>query len=292
VNRAELALLFISLVWGLTFVVVKDALRDASPLAFLAVRFSLAGVLLFVAFRARRAEPARMPPAAWQGGLLCGAALFLGYAFQTVGLRHTTASKSAFITGLYVVLVPLLHSFVHRSVPRLAEVAGVAAACLGTVLLSFPAEGWAWNRGDVLTLLCAIAFAVHILLVGHWSRRMSVESLSLLQVVSVALLSAAGLGWIEQPVLRWTPALWTALITTAVFATSLSFTLQSWAQRHTTPTRAALIFASEPVFAGLAAWMLAGETWSARMFGGAALILGGILLVEMKPAARSSHPSA
>jgi drug/metabolite transporter (DMT)-like permease len=290
--RADLAILFISLIWGATFVVVKEALRDASTFVFLFLRFTLATVLLWLFFRARRSTPAshggRM---GWLGGLFCGVCLFAGFAFQTAGLRLTTASKSAFLTGLYIVLVPLLASLVNKSVPRLAEVAGIAAATAGTGLLSLTGDGWSWNAGDTLTVLGAAAFAMQILALDRWSKRMSVETLSLLQIASVAVFSLAMIAFWETPQWRWSGRLAGALAVTAVFATSLSFTLQTWAQRHTTPTRAALIFATEPVFAGLTAWLAAGEAWTGRMAAGAGLILTGILLVEMKPRRAGKHQS-
>lgn len=288
--RAELSIALIALIWGATFVLVKGALEDASTFVFLALRFGLAAALLFLAFRTRRSVPAG-GEGRWLGGVVCGALLFLGYALQTAGLRFTTASKSAFITGLYIVMVPLLSSLVSQSVPRLAEWAGIAAATAGTALLTVRRGDWSWNSGDVLTLGCALAFAMHLWALGHWSKRMSVEDLSLMQVAVVAVLSAGCLGWLETPVVRWTPRLWVALLVTAVLATSLSFALQTWAQRHTTPARAALIFSLEPVFAGLTGWWVAGEQWTAPMAGGAALILAGIVLVELKPRPASAHPS-
>lgn len=291
--KADLALLFVSLIWGCTFVVVKDALQDASTFVFLAMRFSLGAVLLWLTFRLRggASPPGRGDGAVWKGGLTCGLFLFLGFALQTAGLRETTASKSAFLTGLYIVLVPFFHSLVNKHVPRWLELAGIAAATAGTALLTL--TGWEWNlnRGDLLTMAGAVAFALQILAVGSWSKRMSVETLSLLQVITVAVISTAMLGAWETPQLRWSWRLAIALLVTAVFATSLSFTLQTWAQRLISPTRAALILASEPVFAGLTAWWVAGEAWTGRMMGGAALILAGILLVELKPGASIPHPS-
>lgn len=292
--RADLALLFVSLIWGATFVIVKDALHDASTFAFLSLRFSLAALLLWPFFRTRRSQPAPSSfprRTLWAGALFCGAALFAGFAFQTAGLRLTSASKSAFLTGLYIVLVPFLHSLVNKSVPRLAELAGIAAATAGTGLLSLSGEGWSWNTGDTLTVLCAVAFAVQILALGHWSPRIGVETLSLAQVAAVAVLSLLWMGVAETPRVQWSGRLLLALAVTAVFATSLSFTLQTWAQRHTPPTRAALIFATEPVFAGFTAWAWAGERWTVRMAAGAALILAGILLVELKPARLREHQS-
>lgn len=283
--RAELALAGVAFLWGTTFVIVKSALEDVSTFLFLALRFTLASLLL--AFWLRR-RLARRTPVDWRGGALCGLLLFAGYALQTAGLRWTTASNSAFITGLYVVLVPLLASLVYRNRPRLAELGGAALATAGTAMMSggMPAQ---WNRGDLLTAGCAAAFAGHILAVERYSRRMDFERLSLMQIAAVAALSWAGAALLEPARILWTPRVWFALLATSVLATAVSFLLYTWAQGHTSAARAALIFALEPVFAGLVAWA-AGESWTASSLAGAALILAAIVLVELKPAASVQHP--
>lgn len=282
--RAELALVAVAFIWGATFVVVKQALSDVSTFLFLGMRFTLAAVLLLVALRGRlgraRAEE-------WRGGLACGGFLFLGYALQTAGLRLTTASKSAFITGLYIVLVPLLGSLVQKSVPRLAELGGALLAAVGTTLLTAGGAGaleLRLNAGDLMTAACAVAFAAHLLSVERYSRRMDYERLSLYQVAGVAALSWMAAGAFETPCVVWSRELYFALLATALLATALSFLLYTWAQKHTSAIKAALIFALEPVFAGLLAWAVSGEEWGAASLGGAALILAGIVLVELKPA--------
>lgn len=289
-GRAELTLVFISFIWGATFVVVKDALHDVSTLLFLALRFSFALVLLLVFFRGKLSAP--LDRRSLLGGILCGTFLFFGYAFQTAGLRHTTASKSAFLTGLYIVLVPLLIALLTRKVPRRAELLGAVAATAGTALMTSTALGFDLNSGDILTLVCAFAFSAHIVAVSRWTHRMNYEWLTVLQVAGVALLSLLSFFWIEPPAVRWTPRLLSALAITGVLATALSFSLYTWAQRHTTAVRAALIFALEPVFAGLIAWVWGHENWSLRSLFGAGLILAGILLVEIKPPRRTSETPA
>ncbi len=284
--RAELALAGVAFIWGATFVIVKEALQDVSTFLFLALRFTLAAALLAFWLRNRLA---RGTPAAWGGGALCGGLLFLGYALQTAGLRWTSASNSAFLTGLYVVLVPLLAPLVYRCGPRPVELGGAALAASGTALLSGGLPS-AWSRGDLLTAGCAVAFAAHILAVERYSRQMDFERLSLMQIAVVAALAWAAAAWIEPARIVWSARLWTALLTTSVLATAVSFVLYTWAQGQTSAARAALIFALEPVFAGLVAWTAAGERWTAASLGGAALILAAIVLVELKPAAAARHP--
>ncbi|HEY3441522.1 MAG TPA: DMT family transporter [Paludibaculum sp.] len=284
--RAELAIAAVAFLWGATFIIVKNSLNDASTFVFLSLRFTMATVLLWFVLRNRLR---RRGPSDWRGGLLCGFFLFLGYVLQTAGLRVTTASNSAFITGLYVVLVPLLGSLVNRSKPRLVEIAGAVAALIGTGLMTSVDMGMRFNTGDLLTAACALAFAGHILSVAHYSKTMDYERLSLYQVGGVALFSWLGASLVEPVRVVWTGRLWFGLLSTAVFATALSFLLYTWAQKHTTAVRSALIFALEPVFAGLTAWIVAGEAWTARSLAGAALILAGIVLVEVKPARPVGH---
>src|ERR1700722_17575439 len=205
-NAAELALVFNTLVWGATFILVKSALGGISPLLFLALRFSLATVALGLLFLKPLANRR-----AWKGagaGVLVGSFLFLGYLFQTLGLRLTSAPKSAFITGLTSVMVPLLGSLVYRSRPRISEWLGILTATAGLALMTLPEAGLlgarlagtaAINRGDVLTFCCTIAFAAHIVTLGYFSRRMGFELLSVTQVGTAALLSLAFCGWTETP---------------------------------------------------------------------------------------------
>jgi drug/metabolite transporter (DMT)-like permease len=297
-SAAELALVFNTLVWGATFMLVKSALGNISPLLFLALRFSLATAALAWLFRRPLASPG-----AWKGagaGVLVGSFLFLGYLLQTLGLRLTAAPKSAFITGLTSVMVPLLGSFVYRNRPQVSEWLGILTATAGLGLMTLPGAGLlgtmqagtaAVNRGDVLTFFCAIAFAAHIVTLGHFSGRMGFELLSVTQVGTAALLSLALCGWAETPHLEWRPAVVSGILVTGLFATALAFTVQAWAQQYTTAARTALIYMLEPVVAWATSYLLAGEGLSRRAAAGAALILGGVLLVELKPLSQRRHPS-
>lgn len=287
---ADLILVFVSFLWGVTFVVVKSALADASSLVFLALRFSIAVLLLLLLLRFRPGSLSGFL-SHWRGGALCGCFLFLGYALQTAGLLTTTASKSAFLTGLFIVLVPILSSLLHRRAPGWIEWTGTLMAIGGTALLTLtPSTGFRLTTGDLLTIGCAFAFSAHMVTVARFSRSRSHAALTLWQILSVAVLSAASCWWAEPPRLVWTPRLSFALVVTAVFATTVSFALYTWAQARTTATRAALIFALEPVFAALTAWIWSGEVWGPRTLAGAALILTAILLVELKPSWRQAHP--
>jgi drug/metabolite transporter (DMT)-like permease len=289
--RADLALAGIALVWGVTFVVVKQALQDVSTLLFLALRFSLATLALGAAFRPLPGKFTERRTLL-VGGILAGLCLAAGYVFQTVGLRFTSPSKSAFLTGLSIVLVPVFGAGWRRRWPARPEVAGILAATVGMSLMTLNWDTLRIERGDLLTLACALGFAAHILVVGHYSPRVSFQALALVQVATAAALAVATCWWIEPPMIRWTPGVVLALIVTGLLATALAFSVQAWAQQHTTPTHTALIFALEPVFAWLTSFLLAGEILSPRATLGAALILAGILLVELKPfAARNVLPN-
>lgn len=285
--HADAALVGITLIWGATFVLVKEALQDASTLLFLALRFMLASAALAAGFRWR--GTLRLEPNGLRAGLAAGACLFCGYLFQTAGLRYTTPSKSAFITGLSVVLVPLLAAVAGRARPRWSEWSGAGLATGGLALLTLEGAGLRIGFGDLLTLVCALGFALHILVVGYYAPRVRVEELSLVQVATAAALALAGSLSAEQAWIRWSPRVIGAVAVTGLLATALAFTVQAWAQRRTTPTRTALIFALEPVFAWLTSYLVAGEVLSLRAASGALLILAGILLVELKPLERHAR---
>jgi drug/metabolite transporter (DMT)-like permease len=285
--RADLALAFNTLVWGSTFVLVKRALDDASALLFVAIRFSLATLVMAWLFRGRwslRAESAR-------GGALAGACLYCGYAFQTAGLKLTTASKAAFLTGLAVLLVPLLSSLVYRVYPHASEVAGVLVATLGMGLMTLDGTARRLARGDTLEILCALAFAGHIVILGHYSKLQAFEPLAVWQLGTTAALALGSFWWIEKPYFHPSFILWVALLVSALLSTALAFTVQAWAQQITTATHAALIYALEPVVAGIFSFTIMGERLPAKAFLGAGLILAGILVAELKPIGAKRHPS-
>lgn len=279
--RAELALIFICFIWGSTFVVVKGAINQVSPLLFLAFRFVLATAVLGLTMRGVTGGIYQTKPIL-AGGALAGAFLFLGYVLQTVGLKYTTPSKSAFLTGLSIVMVPVFAAVFERKPPGPSEVFGIALASAGMALMTLHRDSLTIERGDLLTIGCAAAFAVQILLVGHLAPKLGFQALAVTQIAVAALLSLATFWWVETPSIRWTAGLLAALVLTGVFATALAFTVQAWAQQYTTPTRVALIFASEPLFAWVTSFVAFGETLSRRSTLGAALILAGILAVELK----------
>ena len=286
--RADLALLAVTVVWGTTFVMVKDALAAAGPFTFLAVRFTLAALVmapLLVAGQQRRAWSGRLTVA----GAAVGVALFAGYAFQTVGLQFTTPARAAFITGISVVLVPLISAAVlRRSVGRGAWI-GVALAACGLASLSLgpdllagaPLFQGATAAGDLIVFGCALAFAAHIVLVGEISPRHGTMVLTLAQIATAAVLGALFAAVVEHPTGAQVLAILPPAAFTGVVATVLAFTVQVRAQRFTTATHTALIFSAEPVFGALSAYLLIGETLSPLALAGCGLILAGMLVAQL-----------
>jgi drug/metabolite transporter (DMT)-like permease len=275
-SRAELALAGVTVIWGSTFVLVKDALADVSTVVFLTLRFSLAALALAVIYwkAVRRAGAT--------AGLFAGVLLFVAYFFQTKGLEFTTPSKSAFLTGLSIPMVPLASSLVYRIRPQLFEVAGILIASVGMALMTLPAEGFSIGRGDFLSFLCAVTFALHIVVVSHYTRLVGYESVAVLQVATAALLGAATFRFAEPIRFHAGWGVAAAVLVTGLLATALAFTTMAWAQRYTTATRSALIFALEPVVAWFTSWVLLGERLDLRGKVGAVTILAGVLLVELK----------
>lgn len=292
--RADVALAFCSLLWGATFVVVRGALDHISVFLFLAVRFSLAALLMAVF---RPAGLRNLKKAEVFAGAALGLFMFGGYAFQTAGLQYTTPAKSGFVTGSSVVLVPLLLAiFWKRRLTAWIHI-GTLAAVAGLYLLTVPAEGLTrLNHGDLLTLGAAGLYAVHIILVGDYTRRHSVAALSVLQVAACAVLA-----WMTTAVAGatlWQPAryegrweLVAAIGICAVFATAIAFSVQLWAQQYTSSSHAAIIFTLEPVFAVITSYLVIGERLNRRSMVGALFVLAGILTAELLgPAAAPESP--
>jgi drug/metabolite transporter (DMT)-like permease len=288
---AHVLLLAVVIVWGATFVLVKDALQDISPLLFNLFRMTLAFIALAIVNHRQLRDINRQTIVS---GLIVGLFLAAGYQFQTTGLARTTAAKSALITGLVVVFVPLVTLIPairpHGTPPpRWTTAIGAILAFFGLLLLTTPA-GTSWRNlsssigaGDLLTLGCTIAFAAHLLSLAHTSRKVPTAQLATLQIGTAALLMAVTLPLGGRPHLTLTPRLVTALAITSLLATAAAFTIQSWAQQHLPPTHTAILLTLEPVFACLTSFLVLHEHLGRRSLLGAALILAGIAFIEIFP---------
>lgn len=274
----------IAFIWGSTFVLVKQALNDASPLALNSARMVVAAVLLAIFYRKKIVVLTRP---ALIAGVAVGFFLYLGYALQTNGLKLTTPSKSAFLTGTSSVLVPLLLVAIWRAHIHLWRVAGIALALAGLFLMTVPggraglADFANVNLGDLLTIGCAFSFAFHIIFVGRASQRFPFEQVASLQVGTAAVLMTVSAPLLEHPHFRPTATAIAAVLVTGILCTAVAFTVQSWAQQFTPATHTALIFTTEPVFAWLTSFIYLRERLGLRAGVGALLILGGVLVSEL-----------
>jgi drug/metabolite transporter (DMT)-like permease len=279
-----LLLVLIAFIWGSTFVLVKEALNDASPLLLNSARMVVAALLLAVFYRKKIAV---LTKPALKGGVVAGIFLFAGYAFQTSGLKLTTPSKSAFLTGTSSVLVPIALVAIWRVRIHLWRVVGIILALIGLFLMTVPggAAGLAdfanVNLGDLLTIGCAMCFTFHVIFVGRASQRFPFEQVAFLQVGAAAILMTVSTPLLEHPYFRVTPTVIAAILITGILCTAVAFSVQSWAQQFTPATHTALIFTTEPVFAWLTSFIYLHERLGLRAGAGALLILGGVLISEL-----------
>ncbi|HXJ93300.1 MAG TPA: DMT family transporter [Terriglobia bacterium] len=275
--KAELMLAAICIIWGTSFLVVKDALAYASPLAFIAIRFTLAGVTSAMVLRTG------IRLLTWdvlRAGLVLGLCLLGGFVLQVSGLLWTTPSKSAFITAFSVVLVPVMLALGGAPLPRSSAIAALAGFS-GLYVLLAPSRTAGINRGDLLTLGGSVSFALYIVFVGRYAGRFDFRALVPAQLLVVGLGAALALPLDGHARVEWTPRFVAALAMTAFLATVLAFSVQNWAQQYTPPAHAALILSLEPVFAAAASRLVMGEHLGARFIAGSVLMLSGILISEV-----------
>jgi drug/metabolite transporter (DMT)-like permease len=284
---AELALVGIAAVWGLTFVMVQDAIALMPAMTFLAYRFLIAaGIVALIFHRKVRT----LSSAGWKAGALMGLFLTSGYIAQTLGLERTSASNAGFITGLMVVLTPVFGALLlKQGIGRPAWIAALVSAVGLFMLSTSGGTGEGRLTGDALVFLCACSFALHILVTARAVRKHDVLGLLIVQLGlcgTFCFVAAAAAGDLQLPS---SSVEWNALLVTAFIASAIGFFVQTYAQQHASPARTALILASEPAFAGFFAYLLNDETRSAVGWSGAGLIVLAIVGVELLPHLRSSR---
>lgn len=277
--QADVVLLAITALWGCTFVVVKDALALADPFSFLAMRFFVGAVALTLIARGDLTDRYSVI-----SGLKLGVLLFVGFAFQTTGLAYTTPSRSAFITGLSVVLVPFVSVALFRRMPKVFSLIGIAVAVAGLYVLTLGADRADTGApdttlGDLLTLGCAVAYAFHITLVERYAQRSKLSAMVGVQLWVVTLLSLPPLLFGAR--VRFEAPLIVGVLVTGLLASALAIVLQTWAQARTTAVRAALIFSLEPVFAAFFSVAMGREELGRPELIGGSLILLGVLVAEV-----------
>jgi drug/metabolite transporter (DMT)-like permease len=286
---ADANLLLVALVWGTTFVIVQRAIAFLQPYSFNTVRFSFAAIMLlfFIIFFKRKSLFHFKNTALLRNGMILGFFLYLGYGFQTVGLLYTTSSKAGFITGLSVVLVPLLsYLFLNQKLNWQIGISSILAL-FGLYLLTIQ-NAFSINIGDGYILLCAISFALHIVFTGKFAKTFDALCLTVVQLLTVSLCSFITALFSENWQAMFAsskvfkPEVIMALLITALFATALAFLAQTYFQSFTTPARVALIFAMEPVFAAATAFIMINERLGPKAVFGCVLILLGMILSEIK----------
>jgi drug/metabolite transporter (DMT)-like permease len=268
---AYLALTVAAAMFGATFVFVKDALDVIPPLAFVGWRFLIGAVVLLVIRR-----PLGLP--VWRDGAIAGSALFVGFATQTIGLELTSATNSGLITGLYVVFTPLIASIARRTSPAIATIAGASMSIIGLGALTLT-ESLTFEAGDIWTLACAVAFALHIVILAYLAPRHDVVPFTAVQLIVVAI-AGLTMSTIFEDGLSFPPAeAWPTLIATGLAVTAGAFLIQVWSQTIIGPSRTAIILAVEPLFAVITAALVLSERLSLRGWIGAALMIGGTYVV-------------
>ncbi len=277
--QADATLLLITLIWGWTFVVMKDSIAQVPVFSFLAVRFSLA-LLTLAPFVWRSLST--LTRSQVRGGIVTGLFLFAGYAFQTLGLQYTTVAKSGFITGLYVVLVPVLSTLLLRRAPTRAAVLGLGVATIGLARLSLGPD-LSVSLGDFLTFLGALAYAGHVTSVARFGAKTDALAFSSIQISTVLAGSVVASFFVEGGIVlqAFNTQIYLAALATGVLATALVLVLQTTAQRFTTPTQTAVIFTMESVFAVMFGCLLAGDQLAPSALLGGSLIIAGMLAAEV-----------
>lgn len=280
---ADGALVAVTFIWGSTFVLVKDIVAQVPPMLFLSARFAIGAVCLGLLITgARRWRGFSRRELGW--GAIIGVAVGFGYTFQTIGLKYTTASNAAFITGLLVVFAPVMGIFLLRQVPTRWATLGVAMATVGLAMLSLHfEEGVKPNWGDALEFADAIAFALQVALVACVSRWGDPLRMTLAQIVVAGAINITGSLLFEQPTVSFGLEIWAGAAFLGIFATAIAISIQMSAQSYTTVVHASLIYTLEPVFAAMFGYWLQNDRLGPIALSGALLIIAGMLLAELGP---------
>lgn len=277
IGRPELALIGVTILWGGTFLIVHHAVQETGPFFFVGLRFGTAALIaLPLALPVLRGLTAKELLA----GLMIGLGIFVGYSLQTWGLQTISSSTSAFITAAYVPLVPIMQWIILRRRPRLTSWIGVALAFIGLMLVAAPKDGLALGKGEALTLVSTVAIALEIIFISLWAGKVNVVRVTLVQLAVTSLLAFACMGAVGEAV---PPLSWTVILSACGLGamTALIQFVMNWAQRTVSPTRATLIYAGEPVWAGIIG-RIAGERLPPTALMGGLLIVAAVIVSEMQ----------
>ena len=286
--KADLALLLVTIFWGAGFPATKIALQTMTPYYHIGIRFAVASLLLSLLFfkKLRNLNKSLIKPA-----LILSSLLFATYAFQTVGIQYTTASKSGFFSGLAMLIVPLFSIFYQKTKLELKTIISVVTATLGLFLLSYTGSDFNFNIGDFLTILCSICYAWQLLFTGTYVQKHDAILLAIVQLFFVSLYGMAFAVILEPiPANMSVPSFW-SLMFSAVFCTAFAFWMQTTAQKFTAASHIALIFTMEPVFGALTSFLLLNEMLGARGIIGGILIVSAMIISEFQWAKSQSTSS-
>ncbi|GJQ62002.1 MAG: permease [Melioribacteraceae bacterium] len=290
--KGEFFLVLMTLIWGGTFAIIKQSLDHASPVIFVAVRFSIAAVVM-LPFAWKKLRVAKKSTIF--AGMFLGALIFFAFSFQTLGLKYTSATKSGFITGSVVIIIPFLQTFIEKRFPTPGAIAGAILVFSGIVLISSPGDnlagfidelGSGFNIGDLFTVICALIFATHVVYLSVISKKHETTSLVFLQIIvtgALGLLAASvfNISGLEKLNFELSGILIFGLVYTSILATIITTTLQTKYQKVVTPTKAGIIYSLEPVFAAIIAFFALNEKISNFGYVGSLLIFAGILISEL-----------
>ncbi len=298
--RGEGALLLNTLIWGGTFVIIKNALQDVSPMLFVSIRFTLAALIIFpFLFKILK----KTNKAALFAGFILGVIYFLGFATQTIGLNYTTATKSAFITGTFIIFTPIFQLIIEKRMPKKGNIIGIILVLIGLMFLSsrgssffdiFKEIGSNFNLGDFFTLICAIFFALYIVYIDIYTKRHDFKPLVFMQIavtgISGIIFSVLlSLTNIETIKFTFNGNLIFAVLYTALLATIITTTLQTKFQKEVSPTKAGIIFSFEPIFSAVFAFFVLSEKISNFGLLGCVFIFSGLLATELIDKKRVSY---
>lgn len=301
-QKADLALILVVIIWGTTFVAVQRAIGEIPVHSFHVLRFGVATVVLLPLLFLKRSKNPRSSSQPdgllLKAGFLAGFCLWLSYCFQTTGLLYTTPSHSAFLTGMAVVIVPILSFILLKEKLETRAIVGVSMAAVGLAFLTFGGEVKVEEpppqpnilKGDLLTLGCTVAFAFQIIVKARWASQLSALKLTIVELTTVFLLSLIAAFLLEdfQDPRSLSATVWGAVLLTGLLGTAFAFLVQTWAQKTTTAVRTAVIFAFEPVTAAIFSWWLVGEVLPPWAVFGGVLIVGGMLRTELGRNQKSS----
>jgi drug/metabolite transporter (DMT)-like permease len=276
-TAAEMVLLGLTVIWGSTFALTKLILENASPFVYISIRFSIASAIFFLLFHK---QIKNMRGGALFRGSVLGILLFFGFVLQTVGLKYTTASKSAFITGLTVIFVPLLQLVIQKRGTKKGNIIGILLVAAGLYFMTSP-SGSGFNTGDSLTLLCAVLFGIYIVYLDEFSKVESPAYLTFLQLLVTAVLALCAIPFLETPFLSINHSFLWNIGYLAVLPTIVALYLMAKYQKFSTPARSAIIYSMEPPMAAIFAFFFIGERLGSLEIMGGFLIFSGLVVSEL-----------